>query len=91
MGVTHFMRRRRALPAALIAGAIGLAACGGGGSETSTDADAAPAAAAPLTPAASSGVSVAELEFVADTLDGGQLDGTTLAGTDTIVWFWAPW
>jgi hypothetical protein len=28
---------------------------------------------------------------VADTLGGGQLDGTSLAGTDTIVWFWAPW
>ncbi len=83
--------RRRALPAALIAGALGLAACGGGSSDTSVDADAAPAAAAPLTPSEASGVSVAELDFVAETVEGGQLDGTTLAGTDTIVWFWAPW
>ncbi|MEO1064166.1 MAG: hypothetical protein AAFZ07_22325 [Actinomycetota bacterium] len=89
--MTPLTRRRRALPAALLAGALGLAACGGGGSDGSTDAAAEPAEAAPLTPAESSGVSVAELEFVASTLDGGQLDGTTLAGTDTIVWFWAPW
>lgn len=84
------IRRRRAWSAALVAGALGLAACGGSSSESSVGADG-PLEAAPLTPAAASGVGVAELDFVADTLGGGQLDGTSLAGTDTIVWFWAPW
>ncbi|MEM8902419.1 MAG: hypothetical protein AAGF02_01850 [Actinomycetota bacterium] len=84
-------RRRRALPAALLAGALGLAACGGGGSGTSVDADAPPPESAPLTPSEASGVAVAQLDFTAPVVGGGELDASTLAGTDTIVWFWAPW
>ena len=32
-----------------------------------------------------------ELKFMAETLDGDAFDGTTLAGKDTVLWFWAPW
>jgi hypothetical protein len=31
------------------------------------------------------------LDFRAPLLDGGTLDGTTLAGKDVAFWFWAPW
>lgn len=34
---------------------------------------------------------VPELEFSGPTLDGGTLTGTDYAGTDTVLWFWAPW
>ncbi len=34
---------------------------------------------------------VAQLEFTAPTVDGGELIGTDYAGTDTVFWFWAPW
>lgn len=29
--------------------------------------------------------------LVADTVDGGQVDFNDLEGTDTLLWFWAPW
>lgn len=32
-----------------------------------------------------------ELKFTAETIDGDAFDGTTLAGKDTVLWFWAPW
>ena len=28
---------------------------------------------------------------VFNTVSGGQIDGSSLEGTDTILWFWAPW
>ncbi len=28
---------------------------------------------------------------VADTADGGQIDFGSLEGSDTMLWFWAPW
>ncbi len=31
------------------------------------------------------------LDFTAQTVDGGTFDGSTLAGTPTVLWFWAPW
>ncbi|MCP3855999.1 MAG: hypothetical protein GY698_14880 [Actinomycetia bacterium] len=34
---------------------------------------------------------VAQLDFTAPTVDGGELIGTDYAGTDTVFWFWAPW
>lgn len=32
-----------------------------------------------------------ELKFTAETVDGETFDGTTLAGKDAVLWFWAPW
>lgn len=34
---------------------------------------------------------VGELDFTATTLEGETFDGTSLAGTPTVLWFWAPW
>lgn len=31
------------------------------------------------------------LDFRAERLGGGELDGSSLEGTDTVLWFWAPW
>jgi thiol-disulfide isomerase/thioredoxin len=31
------------------------------------------------------------LDFTAPLVDGGTFDGSTLAGTPTVLWFWAPW
>ncbi|WP_404385157.1 redoxin domain-containing protein [Knoellia locipacati] len=32
-----------------------------------------------------------ELRFTATTVDGQPFDGASLAGQDTVLWFWAPW
>jgi thiol-disulfide isomerase/thioredoxin len=31
------------------------------------------------------------LDFTAQTLEGEPFEGASLAGTDTLLWFWAPW
>lgn len=36
-------------------------------------------------------VDPAAWDFSAETLDGGTFEGTSIAGTPTVVWFWAPW
>ncbi|MEQ6900850.1 redoxin family protein [Nocardioides sp. YIM 152588] len=41
--------------------------------------DEAPVAVAPI------------LDFTATTLDGSTFEGASLAGTPTVLWFWAPW
>ena len=40
---------------------------------------------------ANSGDTPALLAFTSETVDGDTFDGTTLAGTPTVLWFWAPW
>ena len=32
-----------------------------------------------------------ELSFTAETIEGASFDGTSLAGKDAVLWFWAPW
>lgn len=32
-----------------------------------------------------------ELRFTAPALGGGTIDGADYAGSDLVVWFWAPW
>lgn len=60
--------------------ALGLTACG---SQTGAGEDSAEAAAgSTLTD---------ELAFTAPTLDDETFEGTSLAGQDAVVWFWAPW
>ena len=51
-------------------------ACGSGAQDGLEDA--APDAPAPL-------------EFTATQLDGQPFEGEGLRGTDTVLWFWAPW
>ena len=31
------------------------------------------------------------LDFAGRTVDGGSFDGASLAGSPTVLWFWAPW
>lgn len=31
------------------------------------------------------------LDFTAPLVEGGTLSGSTLAGSDVAIWFWAPW
>jgi thiol-disulfide isomerase/thioredoxin len=61
----------------LVLSAVLLAACGAGAPRAGDE---------PSGPA-----SVAALDFRLPTVDGGQLDGSTLAGRDVALWFWAPW
>jgi hypothetical protein len=37
------------------------------------------------------GRETASLDFTAATVDGGQLDASSLDGRDVVLWFWAPW
>lgn len=48
-------------------------------------------ASAPAAPAATSSAASTTLDFTGRTLDGAPFDAATLAGTPTILWFWAPW
>lgn len=32
-----------------------------------------------------------EVSLVGQTTSGGQIDFNALEGTDTVLWFWAPW
>lgn len=32
-----------------------------------------------------------ELRFSAPALGGGEIDGADYAGSDLVIWFWAPW
>lgn len=90
--------------ATLAAATVVLAACGGGGDGSGADATPAGGAAveAPSdasSPNADQTPQVAELEAAlteafasSTTLDGDtEFDGATLAGRDSVVWFWAPW
>jgi thiol-disulfide isomerase/thioredoxin len=60
------------------------AACGSGGASTSS-----PGAGGPV--ANEEAGERASATFTADQLDGGEFASTSLAGKDTVLWFWAPW
>ena len=62
---------------ALVAATLLFASCGSGDSTTDTAA-----------PADSSDPVAAGMVATAD---GGQIDLGSLEGTDTVLWFWAPW
>lgn len=78
---------------------LGLAACGSDATVSEVD-DAGVAAESPSESSIptndpsgkSDGAAVPEeLSFTADTLEGASFDGTSLAGKDAVLWFWAPW
>ncbi len=80
----HCMKPRRALLTA--ASVLALANCG----STSSPA-AEPTPAAPTQPpAASARTGTAALSFSAPLLGGGTFEGSSVAGTPTAFWFWAP-
>ncbi|MGQ0631574.1 MAG: redoxin domain-containing protein [Sporichthyaceae bacterium] len=76
-------------------GLVALSACGGGAQGDTTDIAAparvvAPAEPAPVVEPAAPPVPE-QLQFTAQTVAAQPFDGTTLAGQDAVVWFWAPW
>ncbi len=74
----HAVRTR--LFTGLLAAALALAGCGG--DDTSEGA----------VGEASGAVPEAELlSFEADTIDGESVDVSDYAGSDLVIWFWAPW
>ncbi|WP_407835945.1 redoxin domain-containing protein [Streptomyces sp. DSM 116496] len=94
---------RTARPLALAAVALfALTACGTSSTTADTPAKSlsSPAADAPTPaepgPAASAVTSPSaevpkKLQFAAETVDGKPFEGSTLAGKDAVLWFWAPW
>lgn len=73
---------RRSAAAAVVAAGLALAACGSDDSAES----------APLTAGAAADVLAADtFEATAQTIQGETFDLGQLAGTDLILWFWAPW
>ncbi len=69
---------RRVLPAAIAAAALFLGACGSGDSNVATD-----------TPSAVGEPTL--FEFTGTDINGNDVDVSTYAGSDIVVWFWAPW
>lgn len=76
---------RRAVLAMAAAGTLALAACGGTGTERATS------GAAGGSGEDGSGGTPVDLSFTVPTVDGGELEGTSLAGKPAVLWFWAPW
>lgn len=77
-----------------IIGVLALAACAStsGGEDASSshqDGEPVPSTSAGTSPTADA--SAGPLEFSATTVGGDHFGATALAGTDVIVWFWAPW
>lgn len=76
------------LSAVLVAAAMLVAACG------SSNAGAGRSAGPPSTLGAAHGPAArvpAQLQFSAETLDGQRFSGESLAGKQSVMWFWAPW
>jgi len=94
---------RPARPLALTAVALlALTACGTDTTtaDTPVKAPSSPAASAstPARPAPAASASTSpspevpqKLQFTAKTVDGKPFEGSTLAGKDAVLWFWAPW
>ncbi|MFI2437553.1 redoxin domain-containing protein [Streptomyces sp. NPDC018693] len=96
------MRFRVLLPAFMAAAVLTVTGCGSdSGSDSVGEAGASPSTAsspaqAPATPnesgSGTEGTKVPQaLNFTATTVDGKAFDAKTLAGTPTVLWFWAPW
>lgn len=73
---------------AALALAVTLASCGG---PPVSDRSPAPAATTTKSTEAPGADVPEQLRFRAETVDGKPFDGTTLAGKDAVLWFWAPW
>ncbi|ATW52858.1 hypothetical protein CGZ69_26160 [Streptomyces peucetius subsp. caesius ATCC 27952] len=77
-----------------------LTACGTSSTTADTPDKTPPSPAAgastPAAPTASASTSPSaevpeKLQFTAETVDGKPFEGSTLAGKDVVLWFWAPW
>lgn len=72
---TRFMFRQSRSLTLLTAIALFAVACSNGGAMTE----------------ATAGTAAEQASVVADTADGGQIDLGSLEGSDSLLWFWAPW
>ena len=79
----------------LLAIVVLLAACGapsGDIAAPATGATGTPPAAGTAAPTQVAAAGVPEaLDWSAERLGGGQIEGGDLAGRDVVLWFWAPW
>jgi hypothetical protein len=81
------MRRIPAVAASAIGTMLVSIACSSAPATTAP-----PATSRAEAPAPDASAAVPEvLDFQAPLLDGGTLDGASLAGRDVAFWFWAPW
>lgn len=90
------MRARTVLPAALAATLLVLTGCGTGSGAGDDASAVSPPASSPSLPVASATGSDGDtvpsaLRFTATTVDGTSFDAESLAGSPTVLWFWAPW
>jgi hypothetical protein len=90
--VSYRARVRHRLLTGLLVAMLALAACGSGddveGAEaTAGDTGVRGGTAEPTTPEGATEL----LSFEAETIDGGSVDVGEYAGSDLVIWFWAPW
>ncbi|MBL0885539.1 TlpA family protein disulfide reductase [Myceligenerans indicum] len=79
----------RRILAPLIAGVLLLAGCAAGDTTGTETGDTAGSSVQAGTGTELGGA--ATWDFSAETLEGGTFDGASVAGTPTVIWFWAPW
>lgn len=85
------MKPAHLVPLAIVL-ASGLASCAGG-----VGAPEGPSTTSPMPPSSAAGSVVSSvpvpevLDFTADRLGGGTIEGADYAGSPLAIWFWAPW
>ena len=88
------MLRARAVPFVVLM-ALAAAACGGGSGDTAAPSSRTPFAPPATTATQGGGTAPAAvpevLDFTADRLGGGTIEGAQYAGAPLAIWFWAPW
>ena len=83
------MLRARAVPFAVLV-AVTAAACSAGAGETAASSSRAPTAASGASGSTTAPVPEV-LDFTAQRLGGGTIEGARYAGAALAIWFWAPW
>ena len=86
------MVQRRSYAALLLVAALLVSACGGAAEVGTNAQESAPSETAPVTSTvvAPDTAAPATTDLV-NLVGGGQLDLNSIEGTDTVLWFWAPW
>ncbi len=91
--------RHTRLAIALAAGSLALAACGGSGGPDDAPVAALEDASVPVPPAVADEATATTVDdaalfasvFAATTPIDAEFDGASLAGRNSVLWFWAPW